>query len=406
MENHDNTPNYESDAWHTISELEELLSGFVGALQEDSDVDQRVDTFRFKIGQAAEMVGREPQTIRDCEKDGKLPKADLDDHGRRRGYTLAQVNHMRRYFNTTPWRKDGDPPAIVAIQNLKGGVAKTTLACHAAQFFALKGYRTLLVDCDAQGSSTSLFGYNPDFDISGEETVYPYLIGEGKDSLHYAVRKTHFDQLDLIPANLELQSVENVFMGLDRLDRLEAFYRLRQGLTELSSSYDIVLLDPPPSANLMMVSVVMAANAVAIPVEPENICLSSTSSFLVILRDMIETSERWGQPLSYSFAKFIFTKVRPTIFRAGKEVDTSQSVLRKGVARTLGHRVFEHSLLSSTEFDTATSEFRTIFEHVGPKSKTYQRCFNNLTAVLGELESYIRASWPSHETRLREQGKG
>jgi cellulose biosynthesis protein BcsQ len=90
------------------------------------------------------------------------------------------------------------------VQNFKGGVGKSTLSVHLAQYLAIKGYRAALIDCDSQASATTLFGYVPDLDLTEEDTLYPFLRHDDMESLDYALRKTHFDGLELVPANLRL----------------------------------------------------------------------------------------------------------------------------------------------------------------------------------------------------------
>src|SRR3546814_2848550 len=75
---------------------------------------------------------------------------------------------------------------------------------HLAQYLAIKGYRVALIDCDSQASATTLFGYVPDLDLTEEDTLYPFLRHDDMESLDYALRKTHFDGLELVPANLRL----------------------------------------------------------------------------------------------------------------------------------------------------------------------------------------------------------
>ena len=120
-------------------------------------------------------MGRTPAAIRDAEKDGRLPEPPRTETNRRVGYTLAQVNDMRGVFGTRPWRKPEDPCAVIAVQNFKGGVGKSTLSVHLAQYLAIQGYRVALIDCDSQASSTTLFGYVPDLDLTEDQTLYPFL---------------------------------------------------------------------------------------------------------------------------------------------------------------------------------------------------------------------------------------
>lgn len=114
---------------------------------------------RFNVKSAAAMVGRSDKLIRDAEADGRLPPPEINSEtGRRTGYTLKDVNRMRDVFNTRPWRAGPDDPIVIAVQNFKGGVGKSTIVCHLAQYFALQGYRVCVVDCDLQASTTSIFG--------------------------------------------------------------------------------------------------------------------------------------------------------------------------------------------------------------------------------------------------------
>ena len=130
---------------------------------------------RFPITRAAELVGRTSAAIRDAEKDGRLPAVERTATGRRVGYTLAEINQMREVFGTRPWRAAGDPLSVIAVQNFKGGVGKSTVSSHLAQYLAIRGYRVCLIDCDSQGSSTALFGYVPDLDIEEGDTLYRFF---------------------------------------------------------------------------------------------------------------------------------------------------------------------------------------------------------------------------------------
>ncbi|MEL6999523.1 MAG: AAA family ATPase, partial [Pseudomonadota bacterium] len=145
---------------------------------------------RFNVKQAAAMVGRSDKLIRHAEANGRLPPPTKNPaSGRRTGYSLAQVNEMRRVFGTRPWRVESDPAMVLAIQSFKGGVGKTALTCHLAQYLALCGYRVCVIDCDSQASATSIFGLNPDADIDeDQDTLYPFFRHGGPASLDYALR--------------------------------------------------------------------------------------------------------------------------------------------------------------------------------------------------------------------------
>lgn len=107
---------------------------------------------------------------------------------------------------SAPWRYPAtDPAKVIAVANFKGGVAKTSVAVHLAQYAARKGLRTLLVDLDAQGSATTTFGLRPDADVESSQTLSPWLHrkdladpDEWTGTLATAVQRTYWPGLDLI----------------------------------------------------------------------------------------------------------------------------------------------------------------------------------------------------------------
>src|SRR3546814_11742061 len=87
----------------------------------------------------------------------------------------------------------------------------STLAIHAAQYLAMRGYRVLLIDADAQASTTMMFGYIPDQEIDMADSLYPVVLkgdAETYRPISEVIRKTHYHGLDLIPANLHLYNAE------------------------------------------------------------------------------------------------------------------------------------------------------------------------------------------------------
>ena len=243
-----------------ISALAERCSNILEKLR-DGAQSKRADERRepiFTIGKAADLVGRTPAAIREAEKDGRLPEPGRTETNRRVGYTLGQLNDMRGVFGTRPWRSADDPCAVVAVQNFKGGVGKSTISVHLAQFLAIRGYRVLLIDCDSQASATTLFGYVPDLDLQEEDTLYPFLRQDELVSLEYAIRATHFDGLDLIPANLRLFQSEYELAARMARGQGALLDRLQQGIASVADRYDVVVIDPPPALGMISLAMTMA----------------------------------------------------------------------------------------------------------------------------------------------------
>ncbi|MDT0577168.1 AAA family ATPase [Croceicoccus sp. F390] len=351
----------------------------------------------FPIGKAAELVGRTPAAICDAEKEGRLPLPRRTAGNRRGGYTLAQLNTMRAHFGTQPWRADTDPCCVLAVQNFKGGVGKSTLSVHLAQYLAIQGYRVALIDCDSQASATTLFGYVPDLDLTEDDTLYPFLRQDEITSLDYALRKTHFDGLELIPANLRLFNSEYEIAARMARGQGGLVDRLAQGIASIANRFDVVVLDPPPALGAISLSVLRAANALVVPVPPTVMDFSSTAAFLAMLDETIETLAERGMAPNLRFLRFVASK-------AGDNKSMQKEMMN--LMRTVfGHAMIRTPLKDSAEIDNATARLMTVYELDGPitSSAVRNRCLAYLDGVNSEIEIDIRSMWPSHLARLRKE---
>lgn len=352
----------------------------------------------FPIGKAAELVGRTTAAIREAESDGRLEAPPRGENNRRLGYTLAQLNDMRGTFGTRPWRAPEDPCSILAVQNFKGGVGKSTLSVHLAQYLAIHGYRVLLIDCDSQASATTLFGYVPDLDLGEEDTLYPFLREGERATLEYAIRKTHFDGLDLIPANLRLFQSEYELAARMARGQGALLNRLSQGIQSVQDLYDVVILDPPPALGAISLSVLRAANALVVPVPPTVMDFSSTAAFLAMLDETIQDLQQYDLAPQLAFLRFVASKV--------DENKSMQRGLLELMRQLYGNAMIRTPLKDSAEIDNATARLMTVYELSGPMTskQVRDRCLTYLDGVCGEIEVDIRRTWPSHLARLRKEG--
>ena len=353
---------------------------------------------RFPITRAADLVGRTSAAIREAEKEGRLPGVARTANGRRVGYTLAEINQMRSVFGTRPWRDAGDPISVIAVQNFKGGVGKSTISAHLAQYLAIRGYRVCLIDCDSQGSTTALFGYVPDLDIVEDDTLYPFFRNAEMTSLAYAVRATHWDGLYLVPANLKLYSSEYELAA--RVARSEPMLlnRLAEGIASIADHFDVVVLDPPPALGTISLSVMRAANALLVPIPPTVVDFASTTSFLAMLHETMLALEERQLPVDLRWMRLVATRA-----------DEGKSMQREllGLMRTLfGDMMLRTVLKDSAEIDNASARLMSVYEleHPVTSRETWQRCLTYLNGVNAEVETQIRLTWPSHAGRLRDEG--
>lgn len=383
-----------------VSALAERCSKVLEKLREGAR-SARADERReptFTIGRAAELVGRTPAAIREAERDGRLPEPPRTTTNRRVGYTLAQLNDMRGVFGTRPWRTPDDPCAVIAVQNFKGGVGKSTISVHLAQYLAIRGYRVLLIDCDSQASATTLFGYVPDLDLDESETLYPFLRQDELGSLDYAIRKTHFDGLDLVPANLRLFQSEYELAARMARGQGALLDRLAMGIASVAGRYDVVVIDPPPALGAISLSVLRAATALVVPVPPTVMDFASTAAFLGMLDETMSVLVEHGMAPDLSFLRFVASKV-----------DENKSMQREllGLMRQIyGHALLRSPLKDSAEIDNASARLMTVYELDGPTTSraVRDRCLAYLDGVNQEIEIDVRSTWPSHTNRLRKEG--
>lgn len=345
---------------------------------------------RFGIAEAAQLLGCSTNRIRMAEEDGRLPPAPAE-NGRRVGYTVEDLLNMRRALGASPERAPLDVPAVIAVQNFKGGVGKSTVTCHLAHYFAVQGYRVLVVDCDSQATTTTLFGFNPHFNIEREETLYPYLsIDPTQADLLYAVKHTPWPNVDLIPSNLELFDVEYELAaaGSDGGSVLAArFHKLKQGLADLARDYDIVLLDPPPALGTISLAVMQAANALLVPLAATTPDFCSTVQFLSMMDQVIGQLQQAGINVDYSFVRLICSK-----FDAN---DPSHAMVRAIMEQSFGPALLPVPILDSAEISHAALRMMTVYELEKPigTPRTHKRCRANLDEALRQVEQLVVQGW-------------
>ena len=159
---------------------------------------------------------------------------------------------------------------IIAIANQKGGVGKTTTAINLSASLAFMNKKVLAIDMDPQGNTTSGLGIDKN-DLT--YTVYDLLIDQVETEA--CLIKNVFDNLDILPANVQLSGAEIELIGIDKKE-----YMLKRKIDAIKDQYDFVIIDCPPSLNMLTINSMTTADTILVPIQCEYYALEGLSQLI------------------------------------------------------------------------------------------------------------------------------
>jgi chromosome partitioning protein len=255
----------------------------------------------------------------------------------------------------------------------------------------LRGYRVLAIDLDPQASLSALHGYQPEFDIGENETLYGAIrYDEHKRPLRDIIRHTYFTGLDLVPGNIELMEFEHetpkALVGAGQLDNM-FFTRMDKALASVAEDYDVVVVDCPPQLGFLTMSALCSATAVLVTVHPQMLDVMSMCQFLIMTSDLLSVVANAGGNMSYDWMRYLVTRYEPG--------DGPQNQMVTFMRSMFGDHVLNYPMLKSTAVSDAGITKQTLYEVNRDQftRSTYDRAVEALNNVNGEIEGLIRAAW-------------
>lgn len=209
---------------------------------------------------------------------------------------------------------------IIAIANQKGGVGKTTTSINLSAALADKGKKVLVIDSDPQGNTTSGYGIEKN---ELENTIYELLLGEC--SVQDCIIKDAYPGVSIIPSNVNLSAVEIELIGEEKRE-----FILKKEIDWVKDDYDYIMIDCPPSLNMLTVNAMTTADTVLVPIQCEYYALEGLSQ---LIHTVNLVKERLNPALDMEGVVFTMYDARTNL--SSEVVENVKSVLQQKIFDTV-----------------------------------------------------------------------
>jgi chromosome partitioning protein len=351
----------------------------------------------FKTGEIAEMCNISHSQVQylATKGDGELPPGTAAGSGRTRTFTLEEariwVQKVSDIYQTSLVTRLKEPDGkIIITAQLKGGSAKTTTTMCLAQGLSLRGRKVLVVDLDPQASLSELCGLYAEKDVTPEDTVLPFVYDQDIDgALEARVQSTYWDGIDVIPAHTELIGAEFHLPAMQKMKPGFRFWTvLRQGLEPLRKKYDYILMDTSPSLSYLNLNALMAADAMIMPMVPENLDFISSLSFWRLFSDVSKSFIKYEKDKKYDFVSLVLSRVD-----YGR--NSSAPIVRAWAQSAYENWLHSIEVPASSVMSTGALAFSTVFDISSTHSaaKSLQRVRQPLVDYCRWIDEIYSEKW-------------
>jgi chromosome partitioning protein len=351
----------------------------------------------FSMRETCDFVGVNLNTFRRYIKlyEGKMPTGDLV-NGNRRYFRAEEIQAIREFLwkegkitiNEYRRRQPGEEMKVISVFNLKGGVGKTLSTVTIAEHMALLGYRVLVIDLDAQASTTNMLDIKPEIEPD-MPTIYDVLTYKEPIPIREAIQSTYFVGLDVVPASMDIIDFEHQTAVAFRDGYTGAPFhsRMSVALDQVKDDYDIVLFDTPPQLSFSVISAIFASTGIVIPLTASMLDVMSLATFMEMSSDLMSVVEEGNQVKNFDFIKFLITRYEGS--------DSPQLQMASYLRTVLGEAVMANEYVKSTVIGDSGNTKQPVLE-VDPRDfnkKTYDRLLESIWGIVGEIETDLRKAW-------------
>ncbi|MDA7742491.1 AAA family ATPase [Francisellaceae bacterium] len=368
------------DIFHKLGQ-----EALVTIMESTSSPETRKQLRTWGAKDASDMIGRSRSSIIALEEKGILPLPEKDAQGRKQ-YSLELINMYRDAFKTRYHRPKDTDPIVCCSLNFKGGSGKTITSLLLSQYLAIQGLKVLAVDLDPQATFTTYFGYIPDIDLHEDETLVKTLL-EDETDISNIIKKTYFTGIDILPANLELDSAEIELPNFSdaELQKLGSpLKRLDKALDRIKDNYDVVIIDCPPKTGAITVNAVASINSCLLTIPPSMPDFASFVRLTKVLKKVFKALKQGH----IDFLRILLTKHKGNM--AANKMDQ--------LIRSLyGAYTLVNHMVDSAEVDNTANALISLYEKsYATNGATYKRAIETCNNVNNEIFDAFKVIWDAN----------